>query len=186
MNYLDDRPTGQSEWITYDGRIEEMIRLRSLAENQFFSLEERDEAYDLAGRLSPSLDEWTHCRRIEERRWQHSRDAKIAKGLRPPHPLSVVSRPEPPKPQADAGIVSPERAKRLLNAVLTIFRDGGSFPKLSPAPPARFVRTHHEYADRYWYNVELERKRRRWMRARKLEYWPVRAIYVEDLDQVRP
>ncbi len=179
-------PPGADDWITYDQRIEALIQLRSDSENQRLSAAERDDAFEAAGKYAPTLEEWTRCRQIAERRHTISRARRLAKQHRPSPPLSVVSREEPPKPDVDLKPVSPERAKRLLRNVFDILVNGGTFPKQSPVPPARFVRTDFRYADQYWYQVGLERRRRAWMTARKLEYVPRLAIHLEDLDRERP
>ena len=188
----EESEESQQEWPTYDARTEALVWLRSVAEDRGLSRAERQDAFDDAGRYAPTLDEWRQARRIAERRWEMSRERKLAKGQRPPPPMSPTS-PRfdgetygPPRPEPNAGVVSPARGVRLLRALFDIISHGGSVPRISPEPPPEPIRTDPEHADHYWYNVALERKRRAWMVAKGLDYWPRLSIREEDLDRERP
>jgi len=89
--YRDETSSGGTEWPTHGERINAIVRFRSIAEDRRFSWRERTDAYEDAGYLHPTVQEWQQAREIEERRHAITRERQAARGARQSEPLSPVS-----------------------------------------------------------------------------------------------
>lgn len=185
MKRLGSEASEGGEWTVYDERTEQLVQLRSDAENPALSSEERVDAFERASWLRPTQGEWEQARQIGDTRWTIRHERRLAKQQRSMRPRPPTSRPTAPVLEDDGDEpVTSERGQALMGIVHRLFVTGGTFPRISPAPPAWQCRTDPRYRDQYWYQVELERKRRAWMLKRGLEYYPRLAIHLCDLGPV--